>query len=634
MNTKEFELDKELSDIEKEYTPLVELKPIVLKLRKKNYEKSNNKKEIKHPNPKKNKKNSFIKQNKTKNFKNKEISSDEEISDSNSSSNASEDLSSESNDSDDEIYVESMVDFIYPELEKEENLSREKFKEIVIDNIDFVRDAVDFELEVKSWTKDLKSDEIETYKPVFKQIETMIMDEEPSIVKILKSNLTDEEKKECLLLNNIKTTCTPGSFDYYEVRSRLITILKQAENRNRTPEQMELEQKLKDTNLNKNSQVDRILNLNCSFDIKKILYEKYRRLESIQPQEAEYSTIKTQLEWGLSLPYDNVAPSPIDLNKSSPIEIEKFFSNFQKRMDEELFGLKVAKQKITLLLSDSYSRSNSNKVIALCGPTGIGKTSIAEAFAKAANLPFANISLGGAKDSTMFYGSDNVYIGASPGIIVRTLKNLGCSNGVILFDEIDKIEDRELQYALLHITDFTQNKMIRDKFLSDIPIDISKIWFFYSMNDEKLLDKALRDRLNPIIHIEDYTVDEKKIIIRNYILKNELATLSINEQITIDDEVLIKIIQSGEDGLRSIKAMIKYIASKINFYKLLGGNIENFRDLYNSESYFNSKNKNLSNSKNSNKNKSFKIEFPLNINMNNIHLFLNLQTKENLSYYN
>lgn len=409
--------------------------------------------------------------------------------------------------------------------------------------------------------KDLSPEEIE----IFKNLKTQIEDEHPTLSKILSCEMSDDDKKRCLRLLDIMNSHESGSEEFYDAENKLRHTMKRgtvSKNMN------EIEKELTDKISNTDSIKKQILDL--EYGPREILYGKYLKLSEMSPTDPEYSTTKNQLDWYLKLPYNKTI-----LASTAPTHSQMIL-NSQEKLNSELFGLQKIKKQLMLLFNDSLISEKAEKAIALLGPPGTGKTSIAKAFAKSIGLPFEQVSLGGAKDSSFLFGSDNVYIGSGPGIVVRMLCNLKYSNGIILFDEIDKIEDPGIQHALLHITDYVQNKEFRDKYLPDIKIDLSKIWFFFSMNNEELLDSALKDRL-PIIRVDDYSFEEKVKIIRTYMLPNILENMGMKkDEITFSEESAHRIIHmcgdcsiDGGSGLRTIKNHIKNIVSNLNFNKTM-----------------------------------------------------------------
>jgi ATP-dependent Lon protease len=146
-------------------------------------------------------------------------------------------------------------------------------------------------------------------------------------------------------------------------------------------------------------------------------------------------------------------------------------------------------------------------------------------------------------------------------------------NGIIFFDEFDKLADtpqgKEVANVLLHITDPAQNHEFRDIYLSEYKIDLSNIWFIYSMNNESAIDPVLRDRI-PIIKLKDYTNTDKINIFHNHLFPSSLQKYNYTEKdISIDKETTTYMIEKirKEHGVRELKRSLDTIVKKIHFMK-------------------------------------------------------------------
>jgi len=192
-------------------------------------------------------------------------------------------------------------------------------------------------------------------------------------------------------------------------------------------------------------------------------------------------------------------------------------------------------------------------------------TAIAKSLSKCLNLPFSQINFGGINNSEFLLGHDYTYIGSRPGELTRSLSRMGSKNGILFFDEFDKASERkEIMSTLLHITDFSQNDEFRDNYFPELSQDLSNIWFIYSMN-ELPKDPAMLDRLE-IIKIDDYTYDDKKSILKEYILPKITKELNIQDKFILDENSLQKLIGLEKSGVRQIERSVTLLIEKIYFF--------------------------------------------------------------------
>lgn len=228
-------------------------------------------------------------------------------------------------------------------------------------------------------------------------------------------------------------------------------------------------------------------------------------------------------------------------------------------------------EKVLLYISSKIQNPHLKRCsLGLVGPPGVGKTKISRLLAEVLDFPFEQISLGGISDSGYLKGHEYTYIGAQPGEIVKCLKRMKYKNGIVFLDEFDKISDnKDICSALLHITDPVQNSEFRDKFLTDITIDLSYVWFVYSMNSLPS-DSALRDRVYTI-EVPGYQLEDKICIIRDYLFPKALKNINVDENAIIvskkEAEYIVKEKTNYivDVGVRSIEQIVNTIVSKIDF---------------------------------------------------------------------
>jgi Lon-like ATP-dependent protease len=146
---------------------------------------------------------------------------------------------------------------------------------------------------------------------------------------------------------------------------------------------------------------------------------------------------------------------------------------------------------------------------------------------------------------------------------------------VLMFDELDKIsatpKGEEVQNLLIHLTDAVQNEDFEDKYLSGIPLDLSKVLFAFSANDLDKIDRVLMDRM-VVIELQGYSAKEKIAIAENFLLPTALKDVTLEEKVSLSHEVLEHIINeyaAEEKGVRELKRCIEAITQKINMLRIL-----------------------------------------------------------------
>ena len=195
------------------------------------------------------------------------------------------------------------------------------------------------------------------------------------------------------------------------------------------------------------------------------------------------------------------------------------------------------------------------------------------------------ISLGGMQDSSHLVGHDYTYEGSTAGRIVEGLKSCKSMNPIIFFDELDKVSESnrgtEIINLLIHLTDSSQNNQFQDKYYSEIPFDLSKAIFVFSLNHIENVNPILKDRMHQI-KMDKFSSDEKVIISRDYLLPELYKEYNIsNREIIFSDEIIRCIVgktSEKEDGVRGIRKRLETVISKLNVVKWLikrNSNIDN-----------------------------------------------------------
>lgn len=315
---------------------------------------------------------------------------------------------------------------------------------------------------------------------------------------------------------------------------------------------------------------------------KSIIHEMVERIGSLDKNEDECPKYREWVNASLKIPinkYTTCNLSKLKNRNNSKLnseQVKTFLDKTKQCMDESVYGHNDAKQKILQFVAQNITNPKSKGlVLGIEGPMGNGKTTLIEnGFAKALGRPFATIPLGGIQDGSFLEGHGYTYEGSRWGEIMNVLINTGCMNPIIYMDELDKVSQthkgEEINNLLIHLTDPSQNCHFKDKYFTDINIDLSQVIFIFSYNDRDSINPILMDR---ITHLETrgFRAPEKLIICRQYLLKNILKDVGIKQSdIKFPDDIIEWIIHNytNEGGVRQLKKICYQIVREINLRQL------------------------------------------------------------------
>ena len=319
----------------------------------------------------------------------------------------------------------------------------------------------------------------------------------------------------------------------------------------------------------------KILTMNLTPETRSVVLSKYNALQNMDPSAGEYYKHRAWLEKVTSLPLGIYKEMPVKLDDGQD-KCGAFMERARKSMSDSIYGQEASKLQILQFIAGKIANPTSRGLsLLLVGPPGIGKTSlIKNGIAKALDWPFQFISLGGDSDATTYTGHQLVYEGSHAGKIVNSLAAAKSMSMILMFDELDKIsatpKGEEVQNLLVHMTDSVQNCDFEDKYLSGIPLDLSRTMFVFSGNDITKIDKVLLDRM-VVIHLEGYEKKDKIEIAEKYLLPSALKDVSLTEKVNISKEVIEYIITEyagTEPGVRELKRCLEQVAQKINMLRM------------------------------------------------------------------
>ncbi|WP_394756254.1 endopeptidase La [Rhodoferax sp.] len=295
---------------------------------------------------------------------------------------------------------------------------------------------------------------------------------------------------------------------------------------------------------------------NMPEEVAKQATKELKRLERMADGSAEYSMVRTYLDWLVEVPWKAPEPDTIDVAQARQV------------LDADHFGLdKVKKRIVEFLAVRKLKPGGHGPILCLVGPPGVGKTSLGQSIARALGRKFVRVSLGGVHDEAEIRGHRRTYIGALPGNIIQALKKAGTRGCVMMLDEIDKLGSGiqgDPSAALLEVLDPEQNNTFRDNYLG-VPYDLSQVLFITTANVLDPVPGPLRDRME-VLHLAGYTQEEKREIARRYLVARQLDDTGLTpEQLEITDAALAAIIRdyTREAGVRSLERQIGAVCRRV-----------------------------------------------------------------------
>ncbi len=301
---------------------------------------------------------------------------------------------------------------------------------------------------------------------------------------------------------------------------------------------------------------DRLTALELPDDVRKAVDRELTRLAGMNAQQAEAHVIRSHLEWIADLPWSERADVASDLEALA------------RRLDADHHGLAEVKKRILEHFAvQKLTGKPRGTILALVGPPGVGKTSLAQSIADATGRPLVRVALGGVRDEAEIRGHRRTYVGAIPGRILHGLRKAKVKNPVMVLDEIDKMSryrDGNPESALLEVLDPEQNATFVDHYLEQ-PFDLSEVVFVATANDLAGLSAPLLDRLE-ILEVQGYPEEEKVQIAKKHLLPKVLSRHGLTpESLTIDDEALTAIVRerTREAGVRKLEQRLAAVARAV-----------------------------------------------------------------------
>ena len=295
-------------------------------------------------------------------------------------------------------------------------------------------------------------------------------------------------------------------------------------------------------------------------EVEKEALRELARLERISEMAADYSVIRTYLDWMIELPWSVFSEEQIDLPRAREV------------LDADHYGLERVKRRILEFLAvRKLNPQGKSPILCFVGPPGVGKTSLGQSIARAMNRKFVRQSLGGVHDEAEIRGHRRTYVGALPGRIIQGIRKAGSRNPVFMLDEIDKLSTSlhgDPSAALLEVLDPAQNFSFEDHYLG-VPFDLSHVLFVATANVLDSIPGPLRDRME-VLELPGYVEEDKLAIAMRFLVPRQIAENGLSlDQVEISEQSVLELIRSytREAGVRQLErelgAVCRHAATRI-----------------------------------------------------------------------
>ncbi len=308
---------------------------------------------------------------------------------------------------------------------------------------------------------------------------------------------------------------------------------------------------------------ERIVKANLPSEAESVAKKQLKRLRSMQVGSAEYTVVRTYVDWILDIPWTTSTVDNMDIGQ------------VRKVLDEDHYGLEKVKSRIVEYLAVlKLTGKNKGPILCFVGPPGVGKTSLGKSIARALGRRFVRVALGGVRDEAEIRGHRRTYIGSLPGRVIQSLRRAGSKNPVFLLDEIDKLGADyrgDPSSALLEVLDPEQNHTFNDHYL-EVDFDLSQVMFICTANSLYGIPAPLQDRME-IIRLPGYLETEKVQIARRFLVPKQVAAAGLkDEDLEIPVPTLRAIVQryTREAGVRNLEREIAGVCRKVAKRKAAG----------------------------------------------------------------
>jgi len=273
------------------------------------------------------------------------------------------------------------------------------------------------------------------------------------------------------------------------------------------------------------------------------------RLRDSSVESLEGSTIRAYVDWVLAMPWERELPVRVDLRRARRI------------LDERHPGLEDARdQLLEFLAIRRLGGASRRSILAIVGPPGSGRTTLAHTLAEVMGLPLARVPLRAVRDEADVLGMPLTEPLARPGNILEAIKQAGAINPILLVDDFDLLEENDLIGAVLQGLDPARNAKFGDRYLG-VPFDLSRALFIVTASIVDDIPEQIWPRVD-VVELPGYTDQVKLAIARNHTWPQVIKASGLDDfSPKITDAAIQRIIRdyTREAGLAELRERLETI---------------------------------------------------------------------------
>lgn len=279
------------------------------------------------------------------------------------------------------------------------------------------------------------------------------------------------------------------------------------------------------------------------------------RLEDAGPHAPERALSLQRLECLLGLPWGGRRRAPIDLVHVRVV------------LDRDHRGQGEAKMRLLDALAPGVLRADGHvPAICLVGPSGVGKSSLADGLAEALGRPAVHVRLTGIDEEADLWGQPRYVPDARPGRVLEALQRAGVPDPVIVLDGLDELAMEypgDLEGLVAPLLDGAARAHFTDRWLG-VPFDLSGAVLVVTAQVVEVLPPDIRDRLVEV-RLRGYLDSEKLEIARDHLVPALAREVGLPASTEVAPETLQAIVDGWtfESGVRGLHAELRSVLQRM-----------------------------------------------------------------------